>query len=356
MRAAALLGALLALAAARPARADDLPRDPWDHSGNGEYDAGAKAGTIGEGDQQLHRKAASYSPQPPAAPHSVEEPSRGPSGSGARQAAGGATSGRAASGSGARRTGRSSGAEVRPPEWLLDEYERRQANGFETPSRVPNRAASANDVMGKTVSAVGQAAGLDPDRPVQLLAADAAAPNAPAQWNAAGVAAGSGGRGFVPPWLVRAREKLARGDFAGAARDARETRDDPNPAAYKILARALYKQNDLEGARRAALEALRLNPQDAEAYRLLAAVLEAQGDHAGAVRALEEAARLDPRYRRLYEAARGGARVEYPELGDLGLAEELARTSSRLARLKGLVWFLAGAATVAALRQRRRSA
>lgn len=265
--------------------------------------------------------------------------------------------------------------QVQAPRWIIEEYRRRQAQGFETPSRVPNRGAEDNDPsQTQTARASGAAqqssfqaagaanAGAKPAAPAYRQRISG--PILPPQESRSAAARASDddaprakvltGRDFVSPSLVYAKEKLLDGDYAGAARAARDAPGDPG--AYKLLARALFKLGDLAGAKEAILKALKLDPNDAEAYRLLAAIDEALGDHTGALRCLEQAARLDPAYQGSLEAARAGGRIGYPDLGDLGLTDELARTAAWWRGLRGLLWFLAGAACVGVIRQRRGSA
>lgn len=73
---------------------------------------------------------------------------------------------------------------------------------------------------------------------------------------------------------------------------------DPTLAqGYRALSASLLRLNDLEGASRAALQSLRLDPTDARAYSVLAEVfLELEGDdnHRTARRYFEKALQLDP--------------------------------------------------------------
>jgi hypothetical protein len=74
-------------------------------------------------------------------------------------------------------------------------------------------------------------------------------------------------------WLLRGGVLHASGDYRGAAEAVRQgTARWPSPRAYALLASYAYQAGDLEGARRAAAEAMRLNPYDAAVKRAWSAV------------------------------------------------------------------------------------
>jgi len=76
-----------------------------------------------------------------------------------------------------------------------------------------------------------------------------------------------------PWWLLRGGVLKARGDAKGAAEAVRNGTDRwPSPRAWALLSSYLYSAGDLEGARRAGAEAMRLNPYDAAVKRAWAAV------------------------------------------------------------------------------------
>ncbi len=67
-------------------------------------------------------------------------------------------------------------------------------------------------------------------------------------------------------------------------------------ATHNQLARALFGQRDLKGARASAEEAVRLDPGDANNYGLLALILHHQNEHASALRIAEQGLSLDPEH------------------------------------------------------------
>jgi hypothetical protein len=74
-------------------------------------------------------------------------------------------------------------------------------------------------------------------------------------------------------WLLRGGVLKAAGDAKGAAEAVRKGTDRwPSPRAWALLASYLYSAGDLEAARRAGAEAMRLNPYDAAVMRAWAAV------------------------------------------------------------------------------------
>ncbi|HFE45296.1 MAG TPA: DUF3857 domain-containing protein, partial [Nannocystis exedens] len=103
-----------------------------------------------------------------------------------------------------------------------------------------------------------------------------------------------GGDTGVTLRMIEAHLRLGEVDKARTLARSRVFAAPGLPSAYRTLARVEEAGSDLEAAKAALIEALRLSPQDAEVHASLGRILARAGDTPGALRSLRRSLELKP--------------------------------------------------------------